>query len=286
MSIKGAEGERIYLLLRAIVGFLATSSAYISYRLVPLADATAIIFAAPIFVSIFAKILLKESCGRFQMFNIGIAMLGVVLIAKPTFIFGDIHNEIIDTKTQIEGTCAAFFSSLCFALTFVLMRKLEKTPAEVIIFWFAVSSIGLGVISLSVLTVSHDFVPAMPSTTREVALLFLSGLFGIISQPLLTVALKIEEAGAVSLARTIDVALAFFYQIVFLGEPVHWTSLLGALIVIVGVVIAILRKWHEERPETFKQVFCGGKEAEEERESARLRQETIVSYSGLKEEFP
>lgn len=285
MSIKGAEGERIYLVLRAIIGFMATASAYTSYRLVPLADASAIIFSAPVFVSIFARILLNEACGIPQILNILLTVIGVMLIAKPTFIFGSIDDGL-DTTYQLEGTCAALFASLCFALAFVLMRKLQKTPSEVVIFWFAMSSVALGVGVVSAQTIFYDYKPRLPNTAKEISLLFVSGMVGVISQPLLTVALKIEEAGLVSLARTVDVAMAFFFQIFFLGESVHWTSLLGAIIICCGVVIAILRKWHSERPDALRSCICCLGSSSEVDERTVLRSPETVTYSGLKDEFP
>ncbi|KAI1285466.1 Solute carrier family 35 member G1 [Halotydeus destructor] len=288
MSLKGAEGETLYLVLRAVIGFMATASAYMSYRLVALADASTIIFAAPVFVSIFARIILNEKCGFHQILNVVIALIGIVLIAKPTFLFPGVHHEgFIDPEHQTQGILAALFASFCFALTFVLMRKIQKTPTEVVVFWFSFSSMCLAILVLSVMKVAYNLSPRLPSTPGEIALIFANSIVGVISQPLLTFALKIEEAGLISLARTVDVALAFFFQIVFLDEPVHWTSILGAVIVCIGVTYAIFRKWNSENPESFRRwVLCHRSVDDEEFERSRIRSDSVVSYTGLKDEYP
>ena len=72
---------------------------------------------------------------------------------------------------------------------------------------------------------------------------------GVLGQLFLTIALKIEEAGLVSLARTIDIVMAFVFQVAFLEEVVHWTSGLGAAIVCFGVIAATIRKYLMSKPE-------------------------------------
>lgn len=75
-----------------------------------------------------------------------------------------------------------------------------------------------------------------------VRLVLAIGICAIFGQLLLTLALKVEEAGVVALMRTIDIVLAFLLQATFLATPIRWTSVLGALIVCVGVAAGALRK--------------------------------------------
>lgn len=263
--------------------------------MIAFADASTIIFAAPVFTSVFAKLILNEECGLAQVLNIAISVVGIVLIAKPSFLFQNLDSEFVPVN-QTAGILLALFASLCFALTFVLMRKLKRTPAEVVIFWFTSSSAVLGISLIAVLQLTTDYSPGLPTTGTEIGLIFANGMMGVISQPLLTVALKIEEAGPISLARTIDVVMAFVYQALFLSEPVTTSSLLGAFIVSISVALTITRKWYKDDPETFVNWCCccvrdkdreEEKECEEEKfEERQQRQDSVMSYSGLKEEFP
>lgn len=58
-----------------------------------------------------------------------------------------------------------------------------------------------------------------------------------------------------SLARTFDIVMAFIYQAAFLDEPVVWTSILGAMIVCIGVSLSCLKKLYEVRPDKFNWLF-------------------------------
>lgn len=264
MPITGAKGERWPLFFRGFFGFLAFTLCYASYRMIPLADASTIVFSAPVYVSIFACILLKEACGLFQVFNIAITIVGVLLISKPTFLFPD-HEPANVVIFRMEGTILAFISSLCTSFTFVMIRKLQKTPAAVVISVFSIVSIACGAIVLCVMYFAYsghgtglaDGI-GLPATSEEYFWLLMNGLCGVIGQLLLTVALKIEEAGLVSLARTIDIVMAFVFQVIWLpAELIHWTSYFGAVLVIVGVCISGLRKWINSRPDLKARFCCG-----------------------------
>ena len=69
-----------------------------------------------------------------------------------------------------------------------------------------------------------------------------NGICGVLGQFCLTVALKVEEAGLVSLARTVDIVMAFVFQIIGLPEEeVDWTSILGAVIVCTAVSLSAFK---------------------------------------------
>ena len=277
----GAPGERVALFSRGFFGFISFGLCYIAYRMIPLADASTIVFSAPVYVSVFACILLKEECGVFQAFTVIVTIAGVLLISKPTFLFGDAHEAVQAVALRMEGTVLAFISSLAAALTFVMIRKLQRTPSAVVINMFSIVSIICGVISLAITYFvfyeeAGEFAQGIgiPETWQEIGWLFGNGMCGVLGQLCLTVALKIEEAGLVSLARTIDIVMAFLFQVVFLkSEEVHWTSVLGAVIVCIGVCVSALRRWLKSKPGKFNTLWliinCG-KEREAEFSSEKF----------------
>ncbi|KAI1289654.1 Solute carrier family 35 member G1 [Halotydeus destructor] len=247
-SFKGAPGERWSLLIRGILGFLAFSLAYTAFNLLPLGDASTIICSAPVYVSIFACLMLGEACGIFQGVVILFTLSGVVLISKPSFIFGGLDSAG-DNTSRLEGIALSLFAALSQGLSFVYMRKLQKTPASVTIAWLSMVSIALGVTCLFVLNFVHGNVVKWPTefTRNEWLTLTANGICGTFAQLTLTIACKIEEAGLVALARTFGIVVAFVYQIAFLDEPISWTSILGAAIVTGGVAISAVRRVISER---------------------------------------
>ncbi|MDG1092085.1 MAG: DMT family transporter [Paracoccaceae bacterium] len=70
-------------LVRAFFMCLAYTLFYGCYPFVSLSDAAACFFMAPIFVCVFAHLLLKETIGRWRIFSIIIGFLGALLIIQP-----------------------------------------------------------------------------------------------------------------------------------------------------------------------------------------------------------
>lgn len=68
-------------------------------------------------------------------------------------------------------------------------------------------------------------------------------------QVLLTLALQVENAGPVAIARTSDIVFAFIWQILFFKEVPNIYSILGAFLVTSSVVVTGLRKWIVSLPD-------------------------------------
>ena len=225
--------------------------------MIPLSDATTIVFSAPVFVYIFACLLLKEECGVFQIITVLVTLVGVLLIAKPAFMFGTEtmpSDSLAGSRT--EGTIIAFASCIVSAMSFVLIRKLRKSPTAVVINAYSMASIVSAVIAIAV--IRNFFMQeagdlalgvGVPETWPEIGFMIGNGMCGVMGQLCLVFALKIEEANLVSLARTIDIVMSFVYQVIWLpNEIVHWTSLLGAIIVCACVAISAIRRWLVDKP--------------------------------------
>lgn len=267
------KGERISIASRCIWGFISVGLSYSSFRLIPLADASTIVLSSPVYVSLVACIFLKEPCGVFQIVTIFFSIFGVVLISKPTFIFGGADTYDI---ARIEGVSMAFVSSLAFAFAFISMRKIKQTPTAVVIFWFSLITI---VASCVVLAVVDGF--SLPDDLNSYLLFLAIGLCGVFGQLLLTIALKIEDAGPVSLARTIDIVMAFIYQVNILDEQITLTSLIGALLICLCVILSALRKWYTAKPEIFEKILPCLKSSEknlDEKNTEKIENTSSVSY--------
>jgi len=149
------------------------------------------------------------------------------------------------------GSIFASVGCLCAASVFILIRKLAKTPYYVVIFWFSLISVILGFSAcyfLNVLTA--------PESTLEYIYLVAIGVCGTFGQLFMTISLKIEDAGPVSLGRSIDVVITYIYQVTLLKEPTSWLSLVGAVIILSAVFVTAIWKWHASKPELFSCLKC------------------------------
>ncbi len=78
----GVSGHWIDLVLRCIFGTISISGLYLSFRLIPLSDATTIYSSTPIFVILFAYFILKEPITILQVVTETIVIIGAVIIMQ------------------------------------------------------------------------------------------------------------------------------------------------------------------------------------------------------------
>ncbi|XP_040885536.1 solute carrier family 35 member G1 [Toxotes jaculatrix] len=237
----GPRDKRIYLVLRGFIGSNAMILLFYAVQQMPLADATVIMFSNPVFTSLLAWIFLKERCTIWDCVFTVFTLTGVILIARPPFLFGDHLGGIEGNYTNhIKGTIAAFAGAIAAAFTFVVLRKMGKSVHYYLSVWYY-AVIGL-IECIIVVSVLGEW--KIPFCGRDRWMLMLIAVLGIAGQTFLTKALQIEKAGPVALMRTVDVVLAFIFQFIFFNRaPTLW-SLGGALCVVVSTSGIAFKKWY------------------------------------------
>ncbi|SPP88400.1 solute carrier family 35 member G1 [Drosophila guanche] len=237
------EGTRVILLMRCFMGTTGLMLSFYAFRHMPLADASVIIFSTPVFVAIFARAFLKEPCTMFNVITINITLVGVVLITRPPFVFGDTSPPLDGTQLtgrpyDIWGPVAAFSSTLFGANVYILLRALKNLHFSVIMTNFGATALVYTlIVSASIGAV------CWPSCGRDRWLVVVLGVFSFLGQILLTLSLQIEQAGPVAIARCVDIVFAFIWQMIFFGETPNGYSMFGALMVISSVILTALKKW-------------------------------------------
>ncbi|TMW49091.1 hypothetical protein DOY81_005825 [Sarcophaga bullata] len=237
------EGKRIILLLRCFMGTTGLMLSFYAFRHMPLADASVIIFSTPVFVAIFARVFLKEQCSLFNVVTIILTLVGVVLITRPPFVFGDgspsLETERYEGKSyDIWGPVAAISSTLFGANVYILLRALKGLHFSVIM-----TNFGAFALIYTLAVCGSIGAICWPACGRDRWLVVVLGIFSFLGQILLTLSLQMEQAGPVAIARCADIVFAFIWQIIFFGETPTFYSLLGAFLVVSSVVLAALKKW-------------------------------------------
>jgi len=97
--------------IRVILFFFGFSSFYISLTIMPLATATALFFASPFLMTIFAIFFLKEEVGARRWSAVIIGFIGVYIILNPDF------NDF-DYLSLTPVFCA-----FCYALSMIIIKK-------------------------------------------------------------------------------------------------------------------------------------------------------------------
>ncbi|XP_022355688.1 solute carrier family 35 member G1 isoform X3 [Enhydra lutris kenyoni] len=236
----GPKGQRIFLLLRGVLGSTAMILLYYAFQATSLADATVITFSSPVFTSIFACIFLKEKYSPWDALFTVFTITGVILIVRPPFLFGASAAGVGESYSlHLKGTIAAVAHAVFGALTLVILRKMGKSVDYFLSIWYYVI---LGLLeSIIILFIIGEW--SLPYCGLDRLFLILIGLFGLGGQVFLTKAIQIEKAGPVAIMKTMDVVFAFIFQIIFFNDVPTWWTVGGALCVIASSTGAAVRKW-------------------------------------------
>lgn len=214
---------------------------YYAVQSMPLADATVITFSSPAFTCIFACIFLKEKCTLWDIVFMVFTITGVILIARPPFLFGSNNNGLKETYSEhLKGTIAAVGSAICASLTLVVLRKMGKSVHYLLSIWYY-AVIGL-IECLIALSVLGEW--SLPNCGLDRWLLVIIGMLGLGGQAFLVKALQIEKAGLVAIMRTMDVVFAFIFQALFLHHTPTWWTIGGALCIVASTAGAAVLKWY------------------------------------------
>ena len=226
--------KKKWVAMRVGVGSVAYVCKVWSFQFLPLGDASALVFTSPIFTCVIARIFLKEKLTPVSVGSLIFGLGGVVLIAKPTFIFGNEGHEF-----PWYYTIVPLLSALTLAITYVLQRKIAADVSSVTIsFYVAVAQLFAGL--------GYQVVSGDPWTTPvcyvERELLVFCGLCLLIVWVSANLALRYESATLGSIIRNLDTVLAFFVQVVMFGERAEPMSLVGAALIMGGTISLALSK--------------------------------------------
>lgn len=193
------------------------------------------------FVAIFSRIFLGEHCGLFNIFTIVLTLLGIVFIVKPPYLFGEEEPEADagekEQSNYFWGPLAAMASAIFTANAMIIIRVLRDLHHSVVICNFGIFAC---VFTLVLLISTNGF--CLPPCENRFLVLAL-GVFSFWGQILLTISLKLEEAGVISIARSTTIVFAFIWQVIFFNQIPCFYSIFGALLIIGSVGLNALKKW-------------------------------------------
>src|SRR5690606_1644618 len=166
--------------------------------LLPLPEATALSYAAPLLTVIFAAMFLGEQVRAFRISAVIIGLIGVVIVLAPRMTLTAVGDA---SKLQTIGAMAAMSAAVFAALAQVFVRKLVHTEATAaIVFYFALTA---AAISLTTLPFGWNM-PDLWGFT----LLIGAGLLGGVGQIFLTEGYRHAEAGVIAPFEYVSMLLA------------------------------------------------------------------------------
>ena len=213
-GLKAFHTTRLHLQgLRGVFGFVGMVSWFTAITLIPLAQAVALNFTAPLFTTIIAAIVLHEIVRVRRWSATIVGFIGALIVLRPGFV------------PLSFGAGLAILSALAFAINLVLLRVMGRTERPMTtVAYTAVIQIPLTGIPAALIWVTPSW--------QALALCTAIGGLGTLGHFCLTRALALGEASALVPLDFIRMPFIIIIGYLFFAElPDIWT-VIGALVII------------------------------------------------------
>jgi len=216
-------------LLRSIIGATGMILGFSALSYLPLTEAVAIGYAAPLIVVVLAALLLRETVRAYRWTAVGVGFLGVLIMLSPRLGAGDL------AEGASVGALFAIGAAFCTAGATIQVRRLtatERTGAIVFYFTAVTTLIGLS-------TAAFGWV--MP-TPRDFAMLVGIGILGGIGQILLTQSYRYADASLVAPFEYTSMIWAALLGWFVFGQWPEAAVIAGAVLVTASGIFVIYRE--------------------------------------------
>ena len=208
-------------LVRNVAHFGGQFGWFYGISMIPLAEVFAIEFTTPMWTAIMAALLLGERMTRARLLAIGLGIAGVLIILRPGL-------EVIH-----PAALAVLGAAACYALTFVLTRKLARTESALAILFY-----------MTVIQLPLALVPAMAHWVTPAPGLWLwllvVGATGLSAHYCHTRALRLADATAMAPMEFLRLPLIAVAGLLLYGEALDWLVFAGAAVMVGGNLANIL----------------------------------------------
>ena len=226
--------------LRGCLGAITFICALWGNSNMEMSSATMIRFVGPLFTMVLAKVYLKETISNTKYFALVIGFLGVVLVAKPSFIFGtQIHR---DYPNRHIAVFINIISALTLSVSTVLTKKIiNKVHILSLMYFFALISIFT--------SIPLQFFKSTPPQSASLLLPFLVAISYFISQLLSNIGIKTIPASVATLIQISDTIFGVLYGVLVFQERLDIFSIIGCVLVLsVSLILAYEKFKSKPRP--------------------------------------
>jgi S-adenosylmethionine uptake transporter len=216
------EAMRFHI-IRGLVGSVMALTFFWGIARLPLAEAVALTFIAPLLSLYLAAVMLKEPVGRRAVLASVIGFAGVlVIVGARAGTPGD---------RDLWGAASVLVSAILYAYNIILMRQqaLVAKPLEIAFYQYLV--IG------GVLALAAPFLAVFPPANQWPNLVF-AALLALVSLMLLAWSYARAEAHRLAAVEYTALVWAALFGLVIFGEEIAVSTLIGAALIVGGCILA------------------------------------------------
>lgn len=224
LRLFGSKENRRSLFYRSIFGYLGVILFFYATSQMLTADAAMLNKLSPIFVAIFAHILLKEKIKKINIYALIISFAGAWLVIKPQLNLSVIPAAAGLLSAAVSGAAYIFITDIG-----------KKESIYTVVFHFSFLSV---ICSIPFIIFSF----ALPNL-YELTLLIMLGALAALGQIALTYAYKSSEASDISIYDYTNIIFSSVLGYIFLSEiPDLYSIIGGSLIIAASIIVFIYNK--------------------------------------------
>lgn len=213
----------VWALLRTLAVVITGLTAFYAFTVLPLAQTYAILFAAPLLITLFAIPMLGEKVGIRRGLAVLVGLAGVMVVLRP------------GSEPLTLGHGAALLSAFTGAFAAVVMRKVGREERTVVLILYPM----LG--NFAIMGAALPFVYE-PMPLIDMAGLAVIAVLALIGMHFLILAYRAAPAVVVAPMQYSQILWATAYGLILFDETLDTYTAIGAGIIIASGVYIVLRE--------------------------------------------
>ena len=209
--------------MRTIATTLTGISAFYAFSKLPLAQVYAILFAAPLLITILSIPILGEQVRLRRWVAVLIGLCGVLVVLRP------------GAEPLTLGHLAALVAAVGGALASIIVRKIGKDERSVVLLIYPMMT------NFMIMGAALPFVH-QPMTMEHLGGIVVMSIMALIGSALVIAAYKAGEAVIVAPMQYSQIIWASVFGALLFGETMDFATLLGAVIIIGSGVYIVYAK--------------------------------------------
>lgn len=227
------------LVARGLILLTSYTTYYMAFPALPLAEAVALFFTSPIFVTILAAVFLREKVSLQAWAAVIAGFIGVLIILRP------------GTGLFEPAALLSLLSAAAYAFSMILARRYSADESTTVmafyvnlVYMFAAAGVALLFHLMGVTHAAHPSLEflvrpwAVPNLT-DLALMGLCGVIAALGMTLLTHAYRLARANLVTVFEYTGMLWVPLWGFLFFQEIPRWTTVVGTLIIIAAGIFAV-----------------------------------------------
>ncbi|MBF9059551.1 EamA family transporter [Rhodobacterales bacterium HKCCSP123] len=213
----------LWTALRTGATVITAATAFYAFSVLPLAQVYAILFAAPLLITLLAIPMLGERVGIRRALAVLVGLCGVLIVLRP------------GATDLTLGHLAALVAAVTGAFGAVVMRKIGQHERSVVLILYPMMA------NVVLMGAAMPFV-YQPMPGRDLLALAVIAAFALIGTTLLIYAYRLATAATVAPMQYSQIIWATVYGAVFFGEGLELATVVGTAVIVASGIYIVFRE--------------------------------------------